>query len=749
MRFQASWLRILAAGSLALALFACGDDDGVILLDGSTGGLCTEGQVLCEGACTDTQSSQGNCGACGNACAAGLVCDMGACMPNCASGRTECDGGCIDLNTDINHCGACGTACSFSNADGACVTGECIQVRCEPGFADCDGTSTNGCERDTMNDRRHCGGCGSACPFGGSCDAGTCDDVSSPASLAGDNFSVLELSTTCSVVDHEPITGDDNGGIAVTPTRFFITGDSDTVVMSAVDLTGQTGVGTVLDGMIGDIRAGKVYLMTDSTGDEVDGPGDDFEQLVELDDTGARTATTISLSTPLTTGGGMVFSGPGFGVLYDGNTTLHRVDFADGNVTELSTTLEIDNCDNTENWADYGVAEFFEGGVHLLYPTCRGIERVSVDTGMVTTLLADNIDDLHSFTFEPTQSRWYWHHEDRSTLGSRSDENGGFCEALWSDSACGPDPQRALCDSSCIDVSEDVANCGACGNACGAGATCDDGICDTCAEANLLNCAGTCVDAQSDAMNCGACGTTCGGDTRFCVRGTCSSASPSCRETGSTSGIFTLAPVGAEPFQVYCENDDLAGQGGGWTLLGVFTNNDDVNSWTPLDVNWTQATTFGDSTDPTVNADAKSAAFNTLPIDQLAIVRDGVVQVVSATDCVDGATLLSVMQTDSQDDSDCAQSCPTIVRAGDWANDSDQRDELAFRCDDGDGGNRVDGFSFSDDDNSMITTLDNEDEEDSNFGLGAGEGGEYADWDNSTDDSADDGDRTQILLYGR
>jgi hypothetical protein len=73
------------------------------------------------------------------------------------------------------------------------------------------------------------------------------------------------------------------------------------------------------------------------------------------------------------------------------------------------------------------------------------------------------------------------------------------------------------CNGSCKDTGNDNNNCGACGNACGVGQSCDQGVC---CDAGKTNCNGTCVDEQADGSNCGACGTTCGtGQT--CDSGVC------------------------------------------------------------------------------------------------------------------------------------------------------------------------------------------------------------------------------------
>ncbi|MFO0649968.1 MAG: FG-GAP-like repeat-containing protein [Polyangiales bacterium] len=89
-------------------------------------------------------------------------------------------------------------------------------------------------------------------------------------------------------------------------------------------------------------------------------------------------------------------------------------------------------------------------------------------------------------------------------------------------------PMR-VCGALCVDLSNNPANCGACGNACLAGQGCLAGRC-VCACPSGQTCCGSpmaCVDVQSDARNCGACGRDCNalpgvrpGAAR-CVRGAC------------------------------------------------------------------------------------------------------------------------------------------------------------------------------------------------------------------------------------
>ena len=72
------------------------------------------------------------------------------------------------------------------------------------------------------------------------------------------------------------------------------------------------------------------------------------------------------------------------------------------------------------------------------------------------------------------------------------------------------------CGSECKDLTTDQQNCGTCGNACGAGQTCQAGQCQC--SAGLLACDGTL--RASDASHCGSCTTTCAG-AQVCSNNSC------------------------------------------------------------------------------------------------------------------------------------------------------------------------------------------------------------------------------------
>ncbi|GMV17043.1 MAG: hypothetical protein AMXMBFR56_52670 [Polyangiaceae bacterium] len=75
--------------------------------------------------------------------------------------------------------------------------------------------------------------------------------------------------------------------------------------------------------------------------------------------------------------------------------------------------------------------------------------------------------------------------------------------------------------------SVNVANCGTCGTACMAGAVCAKGAC-ACPLGTAL-CSGACVSLNSDPANCGSCGNACPSGN-VCVAGACKTSCP----TGTT-----------------------------------------------------------------------------------------------------------------------------------------------------------------------------------------------------------------------
>ena len=136
------------------------------------GRACPTGQSCCNGGCVDPQANTAHCGGCGQSCSvanasaacANGTCAVGMCMAPFGDCDTSPGNGCeTDTSTSLMHCGGCSRACaSRPNTAARCEAGRCGYT-CTPGFADCDGVETNGCEVDTRASTDHCGGCGLRC----------------------------------------------------------------------------------------------------------------------------------------------------------------------------------------------------------------------------------------------------------------------------------------------------------------------------------------------------------------------------------------------------------------------------------------------------------------------------------------------------------------------------------------------------------------------------------------------------------
>jgi hypothetical protein len=149
-----------AEGGLdALDVADAQDAQDVQLPDVRVDGGCPTGLSACSGACVDLTVDVRNCGRCGGACPAGMICSAGNC--GCPSGLTACSGTCRDLTSDPNNCSTCDHVCTAANATGVCTAGACT-LACAAGWADCDMISGNGCEAD-LSQVAHCGACANAC----------------------------------------------------------------------------------------------------------------------------------------------------------------------------------------------------------------------------------------------------------------------------------------------------------------------------------------------------------------------------------------------------------------------------------------------------------------------------------------------------------------------------------------------------------------------------------------------------------
>ncbi|MFO0606731.1 MAG: fibrinogen-like YCDxxxxGGGW domain-containing protein [Polyangiales bacterium] len=407
-------------------------------------GACNAGFANCDGSAANgcevsLNADNGNCGACNRACASGQVCASGTCMSTCATGTTLCAGVCVNLTNDPRNCGACGTTCALPNAAASgCAASACTVLACNTGFGDCDGTAANGCETNVTASATNCGMCGRACAAGQTCVSGTCTSTV----LSGTVYQVVGLSAdSCNAIEHNTVSGDDRGGIALSSSQVFYRGDSATARFAAADLSGAASTGAGQDGLFSDLATQQVYAFGTAAGPWVfdfSGTAVTLDRFFAINATTGAVGSATMLSATIrmedyslgySTQG--IFSGMGRVVV-----------IAAGRVYDIAlpSGLVVDRGGFTfpahtpcESPSVFGVAEFFGGALYIDYvQSSTVIARQQVAptvTAPATLATFSNLSDMCSFTVSPQTNRWYWHHEGSSQFRS-GDESIGYCNMV-------------------------------------------------------------------------------------------------------------------------------------------------------------------------------------------------------------------------------------------------------------------------------------------------------------------------------
>jgi len=250
--------------------------------------------------------------------------------------------------------------------------------------------------------------------------------------FSGDLFQVLSYSARNSVaMEVDNFTGDDRGGIVASFDQVLLTGDSSTARFALGDLSGGQAVGIVEDGLVSDVRTGRIFVLA-TNGIPVTSGG--IDSLLEIDGkTGLATTNTIVLSTPvdITSCGGCVglFSGLGRVVIHTGSHA-YVILLPSGVVQDLGPVNTLAHT-YSESWAYWGVAEYFGGATWVDYVRdSQTIVRTRLPDGL--TMVASSfsgLSDMASFTVSLFKNRWYFHHEGTSQFQS-GDEALGFADAV-------------------------------------------------------------------------------------------------------------------------------------------------------------------------------------------------------------------------------------------------------------------------------------------------------------------------------
>ena len=248
--------------------------------------------------------------------------------------------------------------------------------------------------------------------------------------------------SNCSIIDHQPQTLDDRGGVAISSSHFYVGGDGGIARMDKVDLAnlGQPST-AIFDGLISDIDSGVLYSLSldGTTSMGACSAFTTITHLVELDaDLAVVGSLPLSQNIPINgcAGNGM-YAGPGFMILLT-DTNYFKIDFVDGAVTDLGArTPGAINPFGCETWANWGVAEYDGADYAILYRDSSGptIVRNPVGTTTVTPVVTfagpNPVSDLCSFTVAPDLNRWYFHYEGGSGVIGGTSETAGFCDASF------------------------------------------------------------------------------------------------------------------------------------------------------------------------------------------------------------------------------------------------------------------------------------------------------------------------------
>lgn len=414
-----------------------------------------------------------------NGCQAGAACAMGRCTA-CPTGQVACDNQCVDLGASDDHCGACGArcpagqVCTRGGADGGATR---CTVLCPMGQTVCGGACVT-----VATDVGHCGACDNRCAAripsaNTACMSGVCRLVSC---LSGfDDCDGVEANG-CEV------------GTATDPNNCGSCGARCALAnATSACAGGRCVVGACAEGF------------RDCNGNPADGCETDVRTAVVHCGACGNVCSAPTGRTPFCNDGAC-----------DTTTVCAASGLADcdGNGScETDLTRSVAHCGGC------GRPCSGNGGV----PTCGGTPPIcSIQCGAGFGN-CDNDVATGCETNTNTNILQCGACGNRCDLPNASESCiDGVCRVI----SCGAG--FANCDARDSNGCEqalltDTANCGACGNRCRSGESCQGGAC-VCPVAEQTYCAALsrCVDLLVDNVNCGACGNVCtGGQT--CQSGTC------------------------------------------------------------------------------------------------------------------------------------------------------------------------------------------------------------------------------------
>lgn len=272
--------------------------------------------------------------------------------------------------------------------------------------------------------------------------------VSSPYS-----YQINSLDTTnFQIVDHDGISGDDRGGIAVNENYVYIVGDDAT---ARYDLNLQNGIDLpVRDGIFTDLAQVKIYTLYNTLAPNV--PNSDnqsgftMNSLRSLNDDLTYGNEIIMLSQPVSVGmndQAVILAGYNEVIVGSawGNYDFYHISILNGLVTPMGQhQLDVYG---SENWADWGMSGFDGTDRHAYFrDEDDSIVDYNFTSGIATSIIAiTDFSDLASFITHPVNHRFYGHFEGSTPTFGGEDETLFYFEVSDTASRLVATPDNYTC----------------------------------------------------------------------------------------------------------------------------------------------------------------------------------------------------------------------------------------------------------------------------------------------------------------
>jgi len=250
------------------------------------------------------------------------------------------------------------------------------------------------------------------------------------------NMTISQIGAT---TDHDVLSGDDRGGIAVTNQHVYFNGD---VNCARFNLNLSSGVSLPRrDGIFSDLATGQLYTLFNTSIGAPIGPNIPsyvVDAIVTMD-VDLNFVDTIMLSQPITMGGAYantnqagIYAGEGHLLLYTGiqGNNWYVIDLPSGNVTFINSFV-FNTKSSNENWSSWGFSVYAAGAYRATHTNYSNQEIRSMNTvsGVWSTIQTfNNMSDMASITYSPLVDRIYFHHEANSQFGGFN-ETGGYMDA--------------------------------------------------------------------------------------------------------------------------------------------------------------------------------------------------------------------------------------------------------------------------------------------------------------------------------